>query len=333
MFKPTVQLLVAFLLLILAAISTPVVYSSLTGWQWRLWLQVRRTYLEGTQDAGDLSPYLTDRAAAAGSGNHEGWVCLQDAGTLAVIEHAKTRMWGPVTLPIDESSTRGETLMIAAQSLLAGLVVCSGVFIGCFLAFVGRRSPAQRVNLRHPVSQERVKAALAKSLLLLALIQPVVALCIWYVGFDRSGDRRAVAAAFNPTAQELCLAGCVSIIVAAFTTRLILRRTLQQLCRDTTGKAADVCPNCGYSLLGLGSRRCPECGGVAIRQSGVFGKKLAVCIVLVVLAGIAAGGLVLNSTERGWRIVGAWHWTTLRSHYICKRVRGFMPIGEVVEIE
>lgn len=138
----------------------------------------------------------------------------------------------------------------------------------------------------------------------------LVAGLAWYVGFDRDGTTGPLEQRLEPRRVQLACLVAGWCLVSLMACAALLPRSLAKVVGPALS-ARVLCQCCGYSLIGLAGRRCPECGGPGVSaqwpkaRRGAWDSSTArrvssgVTVAAVLLSVVAA----LSSRARDWLLL------------------------------
>lgn len=138
----------------------------------------------------------------------------------------------------------------------------------------------------------------------------LVAAIVWYIGFDRDGTTGSLEQRLTPRRMQLaCLVAGWCVLSVAGCAALLPR----SLTRGIRWGLAErlLCQRCGYSLIGLDGRNCPECGrpGTSVlgldKQPRAWAGRAARMfpLIAVVVAALLVGAAAVNSRARDWLLL------------------------------
>lgn len=138
----------------------------------------------------------------------------------------------------------------------------------------------------------------------------LVAGLAWYVGFDRDGTTGPLEQRLEPRRVQLACLVAGWCLVSLMACAVLLPRSLAKIVGPALS-ARVLCQRCGYPLIGLAGRRCPECGGPGesaqwpktrrrVWKSGIAQRALVgLTVTAVLISGVAA----MSSRARDWLLL------------------------------
>ena len=303
---------------ILGASAVLIVWGTLDAWQLAEFERVARVKVAGTTGRSDLTWYAADRAAAWSVGD-------QAPPTLEAIN---TICRGRSIVPtlggrLSEFSGIQQLLLLSAA---IGLLSLIAVLCGRQLAAWRTRDRLDQRLWSHPIIRNAISRSLVPSVRVGCLAAALAATVVWYAEFDRNADftfeSRNATIQPHQLLQLLIVVGMCSLAIGARNWRVAVSNAM----KPGRNPRAVVCCRCGYSLEGLSTKTCPECGEVQsakpFRVRHVW-RSPVVWVSLALLASLVTAG-VWNAGRSLGALSGVkfatpsaaavWRWITVRSH-------------------